>query len=214
MNNKMIKLYFFRHGESRWNANKDFKYSKENHNTHLTELGIKQAILNAEFLKDKNIEHIYSSPLIRAKETATILSHKINVGITFEDDLKEFSLYNQNCYGINRDEIKEKIGIEIYNKIRFSDNEYLDFRALEGCETKREARNRFVDTIKKICLNTPYKIIAISSHGAIIKEMLRYFNYKDTEDLENCEIVEVDYNNNNFNIIRRIKNNILVTEND
>lgn len=66
-----MRLIFIRHGEP--NYEKDC----------LTDNGIKQAISTAARLRDENIKAIYSSPMGRAKETASYTAgqHKINVQI-------------------------------------------------------------------------------------------------------------------------------------
>ena len=66
-----MRLIFIRHGEP--NYEKDC----------LTDNGIKQAISTAARLRDENIKAIYSSPMGRAKETASYTAgeHKIDVQI-------------------------------------------------------------------------------------------------------------------------------------
>ena len=63
----MVKLYLFRHGQSKANLNNVFLGQ---HNMDLTENGICQAKLTAKYLKDIPVDVIYSSDLTRAHETA------------------------------------------------------------------------------------------------------------------------------------------------
>ena len=208
----MIKLYLFRHGESEWNKNKNAIYSEENHNSNLTELGIAQAKKTANFLKDKNIECIYSSNLKRAFQTAQELSKLINIDIKIDENLREFSMYDETCYGLTRLEIIEKIGKEIYESIRYSKNGSMDWRPFNA-ETKREARMRIVNSINNICRNTKNKIIAIATHGAILTELI--FNYDfDLKypfmfPINNCDILEINYEKGSFDFIKKIDNSEL-----
>ena len=200
----MKKLYLFRHGETDWNINKDAKYSEEAHNVWLNELGVKQAKQNAENLKDKNIEIIYSSPLKRAKQTAQILADTINVDIKFVDDLHEFSIFDDTLIGLTRKEIHEKVGAEEYKKVKEERNALLDWKPL-NCETKREARNRIYNAILNICKVEKSDVIAISSHGTILREFLRSLNFQDDSGIANCEIVEAEYDDGKLSIVGRIR---------
>lgn len=201
----MIKVYLIRHGETNWNCNRDLKYSKENHNVGLNEIGIKQVEKSLCFLQNKNIEYIYTSPLIRAVETATILSNN-TIKMEIIEDLKEFSIYDDSVVGMTRAEIKAKIGEDKYIERRDNKDALLDWRPL-NTETKREARNRIFNAIQNICINTPYNTILIVSHGNILKEFLRQLNYDDTK-LKNCEIIEAIFDRTNkiIEITNRIKN--------
>lgn len=200
----MKKIYLFRHGETDWNKNKDTKYCEESHDVPLNETGVEQARQNAQNLKDKGIEYVYTSKLKRANQTGRILADLLGVGFEVVDGLEEFSMYDDTVIGLTRAEIKEKIGVEKHKLCMESRDELMDWRPL-NCETKREARARVVEAINNICKTTPYGIIAIASHGAIIKEFLKACNYEDISKLKNCEVVEMEYDNGTINIIKRIK---------
>lgn len=104
-------IYLFRHGETDWNKNKDIKYSEKVHNVFLNQNGREQAKKLTEILKDKNIEHIYTSKLKRANETAKILADVINIDLEIIDGLEEFSIYDNSIIGLTRQEIIDiKIG--------------------------------------------------------------------------------------------------------
>ena len=68
-------IYLVRHGESQGNYKGFFQGWLD---CRLTDEGIKQAELLASFLKDKRIKCIFSSPLIRAYETASIIARNAN----------------------------------------------------------------------------------------------------------------------------------------
>lgn len=64
----MAKIYLVRHGESV--ANAKGIYQGQTYDTPLSVMGKKQAEALANYFKDKNINMILTSPLIRTKETA------------------------------------------------------------------------------------------------------------------------------------------------
>lgn len=201
----MKKLYLFRHGETNWNVSKEIKYSEQEFDSDVTEIGIEQAKKNALKLKDKNIKHIYSSNFRRTKKTAKPLADLLNIQIETKDGLEELNLYDESIFGLTRLEAKEKLGLENCEIFAKQKDALMDWRPC-NCETKREARNRISTAVKCICENTPFDIIAIASHGSILKEFLRFCDYEDDSKIGNCEAIEVDYNEGKFNVIRRIKN--------
>jgi phosphohistidine phosphatase len=84
-----MNIYFLRHGD----ASSDDNYSDSER--PLTELGVEQANLIGAFLKQKNtnIDMILSSPLTRAKETASIVQDKTGVK---KADTSDFLLNGTN----------------------------------------------------------------------------------------------------------------------
>lgn len=198
------KVYLFRHGETDWNKIGKLQYRAD---IDLNETGILQAKMNANNLKDKGIQYIYSSPLKRAYNTGKMLADLINVNIEIIDNLKEVNggLWS----GKTKAEIKELLGKDNYEKFFHSRNEMLDFRFPDG-ETKQEARNRIYDCIIDICKNTPYNTIGISSHGFVLTEFTRATNYKDDDSLKNCEYIEAEFDSNTqkIKILKRVECNI------
>lgn len=81
-------FYFFRHGQS--NENQSGIQYGVGGDAWLTEKGIAQAENLGEYLRDKKIQVVYSSPFKRAVDTAKIATKNYPyVDILTEDDLKE-----------------------------------------------------------------------------------------------------------------------------
>ena len=192
-------LYIFRHGETDWNKEGKMQYWTD---IELNETGLQQATKNAKILKDKNIQHIYSSPLKRAYKTAEILANTINVDITTIQDLIEFN--GDKMTGMVRTEIKDILGEENYEKFFHTKDENLDFRIFNA-ETKREVRQRSYNCILNICKNTIYGIIGIATHGFFIMEFLRSLNYEDDSKIKNCEVIKAMYDDGNLKILERFE---------
>lgn len=198
MTNKK-KLYLFRHGETDWNKAGRLQYSID---TELNEIGLKQAEINAENLKNKGIEHIYSSPLKRAYKMGQVLAEKIGVGISVVDELRE--LRGGEAEGKTREEVYDMIGIENYNKFSRTRNEALDF-GLPGGETKKEVRDRAIKAIMGICETSPYSTIGVASHGFTLREFIRATDFEDDSGMSNCEMIEVEFDNGELKILKRVK---------
>ena len=104
-------FYFIRHGET--NINLENRFYPSDEDTPLNETGRMQSLKTGKFLKNFRIgeqryfDAIYSSPLIRAKETADIISHQLGLDIIEDDRLIEET---EGLYaGLNKDsdEVKD-----------------------------------------------------------------------------------------------------------
>ena len=76
-----MKIYLIRHGESEGNA----KNIRQGADVPLTEQGIKQAEFLATRLMDLPIDLIISSPYLRTKQTAEVISNKLKKEINFSN---------------------------------------------------------------------------------------------------------------------------------
>lgn len=83
-----MKLYFARHGESEANVLKVISNRGSRHG--LTEKGRRQAAELASNLKGSGATRVYSSPLLRALQTAEIVSSALGVDYDITDALREF----------------------------------------------------------------------------------------------------------------------------
>jgi broad specificity phosphatase PhoE len=72
-------IYLIRHGDR----------LQEMGDPGLTKIGKQQANKVAAYLKDKKIDIVYSSPLLRTKQTAEIITKHIGVPLEFDELLRE-----------------------------------------------------------------------------------------------------------------------------
>ena len=99
----MTEIILVRHGETEWNVEEVFRGRID---IELNQTGIKQSELLAEYLSERKIDTIYSSPLKRALKTAEIIagSHKRDVEIAS-------GLIDFDCgkwQGLSLQEVKDK----------------------------------------------------------------------------------------------------------
>jgi probable phosphoglycerate mutase len=88
MGEKDMKLYFVRHGESE--ANTGHVISNRESPFGLTERGRDQARALSDKLNDIPFGAIFSSPVLRARETADILSQSLQVTYQVTEALREY----------------------------------------------------------------------------------------------------------------------------
>ena len=90
----VLRLFFVRHGLSSFNAKGLIQGRTDE--SYLTEEGYNQAKLTGEILNQINIDEIYSSPLVRASETAKTIEKHLNkkLEIQYDQNLLEVDLAN------------------------------------------------------------------------------------------------------------------------
>lgn len=156
----MTKFYVVRHGQSQGNEKRVFLGHTD---LGLTELGLKQAQRTAEFLKDKNIDVIYSSDLIRAYDTAKALGDIIGVEPIKTKGLRE--VYAGLWEGKPMTELRERfpqylIWLTDIGKAKCDEGESME-------ELWYRAEEEFV----RLAQLNPGKNVMIASHAALIRAM-------------------------------------------
>jgi broad specificity phosphatase PhoE len=85
-----MKLYFVRHGESEANLLNEFSNGLNKHG--LTGKGRQQADMLARSLRGAGISRIYTSPILRALQTAEILAGDLGLAYTVTEALREYDV--------------------------------------------------------------------------------------------------------------------------
>ncbi len=148
----MNTYYLIRHGQKVGEAG----------DPGLTELGKEQAEKIANYLKDKNISKIISSTYKRAGETAEIINKTLNVGIKFDDRLRE----RMNWGSIPNQSIEEFLKEWEYSNIR---REYKPKAGISSLQSGKDAFN----VISEISTSFPDSNNAVVTHGGVICDLLR-----------------------------------------
>lgn len=85
-----LRLYFVRHGESEANIRREFANWTDVH--PLTERGRMQTLALAAKLRPRGIDQIYSSPVRRARESASLLAGALGVRFVVSEALREYDV--------------------------------------------------------------------------------------------------------------------------
>ena len=173
-----MELYIVRHGTTDWNAEKKFQGAKD---IELNEKGRKLAAELGKRLDaaGTDFDCIYSSPLIRAYETACLIrGHKI-YPIIKNHLLTEISF--GDLEGLPYD---EWINTDHPRKYFFTEpTRYQPPEGGETFESVYERTKRFVQTvIEPIYQTKPDSRIMIVGHGALLAGMMCYL---DNHGIEN-----------------------------
>ena len=161
-----MKLYFVRHGESE--ANTLHVISNRESPFGLTALGKEQAHALVDRLKDIPITVIYSSPILRARETAEILAQSFHLPYQVTEALRE---YDCGILEDKSDEASWKLHSEIAEDWTLNHN-YL--RKPDGGESYLEIKKRFLPLIESFTQNGLHAEahILLVSHGGLLQLML------------------------------------------
>jgi probable phosphoglycerate mutase len=207
------EIYLIRHGQT--DLNKMDMYQGQEIDSLLNNDGRAQAektgkYLNEYRIKDKPFDCIYSSPMMRAKETCEIICKEINynniVNIKFND------LFLEAKKGSNSGKTKEetmKVINEIKKEIRDPIEQYrvdiielLNNKMNIGAETDTELTQRCIKIINMIKKSKYKKILIVSHSGTIFRLIKTIFNLNWTPMVDggNCCITYITYSGNKFKL--------------
>ena len=195
-----MEIYFVRHGQTIWNVEKRFQGLSD---SPLTELGITQAKLLGEKLKNIKFDKFYSTSLKRAYDTANYIKGNRKQKVEIFDDFVEISMGDME--GIKQEDFKklypEQVKNFFFNQLEYNPSSF-------GGESFLEVRERVIRGLNKfIELNKNYERVLVISHGATLKTLLHYISGKDISTLsdeaipKNTSYTIVKYENGKFEII-------------
>lgn len=151
---RMTTIAFVRHGNTDWNIE---KRAQGHSNNSLNETGFKQAKAVAERLASQEWDLFISSDLLRARQTAEIISDRIGMPILYDQRLRE------RCRGEIEGTIEED-RIKMWGK---------DWRGLnlwqESYQSLRERGRHFVEELRE---RYTEKTILVVTHGALLIQTL------------------------------------------
>jgi len=187
----MATVMLIRHGETDWNVEEIFRGQMD---VALNETGIAQAEQLAEYLKDIQIEAIYSSPLKRALRTAEIIAACHHVKVESTDELTDFN-YGE-WQGLSRKTVRERYP-GLYDA--WMNNQLIK---VPGGESMDNVRARSLSLVKQVVAR--YEgIVALVSHRVTNKVLIctllgldnsHFWNIK----LDVCGVTTFLYENRRF----------------
>lgn len=154
---------FLRHGQAKNNVERVLAGRAKGY--PLTDLGIKQANNIAEFLKPFNISAIYSSPVERAEQTASIVAKKLELVYNIDERLTEINMGSLS--GMSYDEMFARHG-NIFLKF-YEGHEVIE---QNGIETFSSIKKRVIDLVEHCSQKHTDKNMLFVTHMDPIKSML------------------------------------------
>ena len=168
------KYYILRHGQAMSNVKDICSSYPEKFRNPLTVYGKEQIKIAAEKLKNKNIDLIFASPMLRTKQTAEIVSKNLKLKVKTDKRLRElgFGIFNGkpvsdfvNHFGSHKTRIKNKPP-KGENYMDVSNRVYDLFKDINS---KYKNKNILIVSHQAPLLLLRAKILGYSLSGAIIK---------------------------------------------
>ena len=204
---QMSYLILVRHGQSVWNLEKKFTGWVD---VDLTENGKSEAKKAGQLIKQENIEInlYYSSFQLRAKNTLKIIQEELK---DFKKVISAWEL-NERHYGaltgLNKDEMKVKLGEEKVHQFRRSwdlrpdpldkKNPYhpinietykeIPLEKIPDTESLKDTYERVIKFYSKEIENKTTENILISAHGNSIRALCKYLFILDNTQISKLEI--------------------------
>lgn len=199
-----MEVYIVRHGETIWNEK---RLLQGNEDIELNEKGRELARITGKALEDVHFDKIYSSPLIRAYETANLIKGGRNIEIIRDDRLRELS------FGINEGKDSIKIREDVNNPFHnfFAHPEL--YAAPEGGETLEHICERAKEFVKEVLephINE-WERVMIVAHGALNKALMCYLMNHGIDEYwagglqRNCGVIILNANDEGYYLIEESK---------
>lgn len=194
----MIKLILVRHGITICNEGGAMSGLTD---SMLSEKGIVQADKLTNYLKDKKIDKIYTTPFARTKDTVKKLAESNLIQVEETSKLNEINF--GDFEGLSFDVIKDTYPEEVEKMI----NEGFKYKYPNG-ESLEETFFRVRDEIRKIIHENENSTVLICSHGGTIRNIISYllcddYKYHWNFRIDNGSITEIEIDND-FPVINKI----------
>ena len=161
-----MRIHFTRHGESEANLLRE--HSNRGCRHPLTAKGREQATILARSLEGVSVTRLFTSPIMRAVQTAEILSDALGAPFEITDALRE---YDCGILEGQADEVAWQLHCAVFDAwVHHGDWE----RRIEGGESFVEIRDRFVPFVEKVVeeYRDSLATIVLVGHGGLYRCML------------------------------------------
>lgn len=155
----VMLIYLVRHGETEWNKAHRLQGRSD---IKLNEKGRELALITGKAFEDRSLDVIFSSPLIRAYETASLIRGHRDTSIVCDDRIKEI------CFGDYEGKETEELMKDGSGRLQAFFGETEKYDPPDGGESIDELRARtqsFLDDKILACENI-YDNVMIVAHGA------------------------------------------------
>jgi probable phosphoglycerate mutase len=158
----MTTLYLIRHARSSWNAEGRWQGQAD---PTLDDMGQAQALALAHFLRREPIIAVYSSPQMRARQTADVVAREHGLPVHFDDRLKERDVGAWS--GLTEAEVRVRYPQQ------FTPTWWVE--GPPGGESQKIVLERAAAVFSEIVAGQPDGAhVAVISHGGILNAYLRH----------------------------------------
>ena len=158
----MTRIYLVRHGQTAWNKEEIFRGRTD---VPLNETGLREAQLAGEYFREMDLRAVYSSPLLRARETAQKIAEVQRL------EVRPLQGIIDMCFGAwegqSLKEVQEKDGERFQ---QWKNEPHLV--KIPGGETLDEVRERAMGALEDTIQSHSGKTLLFVSHRVVNKVIL------------------------------------------
>ncbi len=199
-----MEIYIVRHGQTVWNADNLLQGSAD---IELNERGRALAGETGQNLEEISFEKIYSSPLIRAYETACLIRGHRNIPIIRDERLKELS------FGVNEGKNFKELLADTTDPFHYFFEQPEKYRAPQHGETLEQICVRAAEFMRQVVEPQKDELerIMIVAHGAMNKALMCHVKQHGIDQYwsgglqKNCNVIIVDLDQNGYHVIEESK---------
>lgn len=189
--NKLTKIYLVRHGESESNALKGKKHDYEGLGTELTETGKKQAQILSKKLENIHFDAIFSSDMLRTKQTAEIVALEKKLAVETTDGIRENSFFRYvNSQGRPVEEIQAEM---LSDLAKLDELGKMNYKHTPSVESPHEAATRLIIYLREIAVACLGKTVMVVAHGNLMRSLLPLLGYAKYDELPAGSIINTGY---------------------
>lgn len=195
-----MEIYLVRHGETDWNRSYRFQGTTD---IELNSNGRELAGITGRALEQTSFDVIYSSPLIRAYETACLIRGHRNIPIIRDDRLKEI------CFGDYEGLDSRPLLQDESDPFHYFFQKPERYRAPRGGESLEAICSRTADFLRTEIEPKEKTVqrIMIAAHGACNKALLCHIRQHDLSHFwdgklqRNCSVCIIHLENGQYTVL-------------
>lgn len=181
-NDKVLKLYIVRHGETEWNVIKRFQGQL---NTPLTEKGMEKLRKTGKKLENVLFDEVYTSELGRTVASAEIILNENRGYKNKKRELQKLAELNEVYFGVWQGLTYEEVFLKYPEE---ADNYFYNVKNYNAenveAENLKDALERFLKGINKILNRHKSGNILVVTHGTVFEMFINYVENKSIFDID------------------------------
>jgi broad specificity phosphatase PhoE len=182
----VTQILIVRHGETDWNRDRRFQGHAD---PPLNDAGREQARALADELVGERIDFVYTSDLVRARETAEIVAARVGADVVVLSELREIDVGDWE--GLTWPEIEER-----HPEGARSWHEH--GQGWTSGETYDELGERIIAALRRIAADHPDQSVLVVGHGGTVRATRAFIEGLSVADsrrqspgIGNCEVFRV-----------------------
>lgn len=183
-------LYLVRHGETEWNRAGRWQGQSD---VALSPLGWAQAHAVGQRLAAEPLAAVYTSDLLRARDTAQAIAEVLDRPVPVRADRRLREVDVGHVSGLTRAEVAEAFP-DFWAAMRAD-----PFRTpFPGGESYQDLQERAVAAVREIAASHPGEVVAVVTHGGVVRSLVAWLlgldpAYRSRILVHNCGLTVIEW---------------------